>query len=411
MADDLYFVTRRDFLKTATIAGMSLALPAFLTRTAEAKSGAPDGDTILVVLQLGGGNDGLNTVVPYSNDDYHRARKRLALSKGDLLPIDGDIALHHELKGLRSLYDDGSLAIINGAGYPNPNRSHFRSMEIWHTATDSDRYSSTGWIGRYFDNCCGGSPDPGAAVNVGPDLPQAFDSESGAGISFENPDSFKWEEGRGPNREETFRRLNRPGSGHDPEKSTLDFLRHTTGNIITSSAEIREASSLKRKTAEYPGSRLGRQLRDIATLIAAGMPTRIYYTSHGGFDTHANQAGQHNNLLRQFSEAVAAFQQDLKVIGAHRRVVTMCFSEFGRRVEENASGGTDHGTAGPMFLLGEGIKPGLHGRYPSLTDLDGGDLKHSVDFRAVYAELIEKQLRADSAKVLGKKFDRIGVMG
>lgn len=409
---DVY--TRREFMRTMAIAGAGLTIPSFLTQTAAgAQAGAIPGfkdDRILVVIQLGGGNDGLNAVVPYGDDNYYQGRPRLAVPKNELLRIDDHLALNDVMAPIKDLYDSGELAIINGVGYPNPNRSHFRSMEIWHTATDSNRYSSTGWVGRYFDNACSGSPTPAVGVNVGGEAPQAFMGRKGLGISFNQPNDFRWAEGGGGNNRMAFDQINKVGTRHSESGSTLDFLRHTTANAVIASDSVIKSSKVKRTPVEYPNARLSQSLRNIATLIAGGLPTRIYYASMSGFDTHANQSGVQENLLGQFSGALRAFLADLKSIGAHDRVTVMCFSEFGRRVAENASRGTDHGTAGPMFLAGAGINPGLHGKYPSLTDLDEGDLKHTVDFRAVYGEVIGKWLGAETKPILGKDFKAIGAM-
>lgn len=411
MTQKPFVFTRRKFLQTTAVASLATMVPSFLAQPVLGRDPQRQGgERILVVIQLGGGNDGLNTIVPYASDDYHKARPQLGLKKKEVIPITDEIAFHQSLSGLKSLYDNGQLAVLNGVGYPNPNRSHFRSMEIWHTATDSNKYSRTGWLGRYFDNSCEGAPNPSVGINIGGDPPQAFTSTAGAGISFQNPNSFRWIGGKGATSEKVFHQLN-----HVPGKVTndvdiLDFLRHTTTNIVTSSDRVRRAAQTKRRTADYPTSRLSGQLKNIATLIAAGMPTRIYYTSISGFDTHAGQQGPHANLLNQFSQAVSAFQKDLKLIGAQDRVVTMCFSEFGRRVEQNASGGTDHGTAGPMFLLGNKIKPGLHGKYPNLADLDSGDLKYTTDFRGVYAEVLDQWLGVNSKEVLKGRFKPVGVI-
>lgn len=413
MRNDSFVYTRREFLQTAALASMMAAMPSFLVEAAQAGAGsAALGERILVVVQLGGGNDGLNTVVPLGNDHYHRARPRLGLAADKVFALNDKLALNNALAPLRSIYDDGRMAIVNGVGYPNPNRSHFRSMEIWQTASDADRYLSTGWAGRYFHNCCNGAPEPLVGVNVGGETPQAFANTVGAGISFPDPEQFRWIEGPGNNRRKAFEMLNHLDSAaaQKAPATTLDFLRQTTANAVASSDRVRAASSRERRSAEYPNTRLARQLRQIAGLIDAGISTRIYYTSIAGFDTHAGQAGSHATLLTQFADAMAAFQSDLAAIGAQDRVTTMCFSEFGRRVAENGSGGTDHGTAGPLFLFGNKLTPGLHGEYPDLGDLESGDLKHTVDFRSVYTELLERCLDADAARILGKKFDSIGVM-
>ncbi len=414
MKEQPFVFTRREFVQTLAIAGLGATMPSFLTSTASAAPSAAipgfKDDRILVVVQLGGGNDGLNTIVPHGNDEYFKARKNISLEKKSLLRLNDDLAMHERMTELMNLYDNGGLAIVNGVGYPNPNRSHFRSMEIWQTGVDSDRYSHTGWIGRYFDNCCSGAPDPLAGVTIGNELPQAFTSQKGAGVSFNDPNQFRWLSGDVGNTRKAFDRLNGVNSSHGDE-TTIDFLRHHTANAVIGSDRVIAASKTKRKTVKYPGSQLSNQLRTVATMIAANLPTRIYYTSISGFDTHANQAGGHANLLGQFSGALSAFLKDLKASGAEDRVMVVAFSEFGRRVGENASRGTDHGTAGPMFLAGAGVKPGIHGKYPSLTDLDEGDLKHSMDFRCIYGEILDSWFEVDQSVVLGRKFKHAGVVG
>jgi uncharacterized protein (DUF1501 family) len=274
-------------------------------------------------------------------------------------------------------------------------------MEIWHTASDSDEFLGTGWIGRYFDNTCSGTARPQAGVAVMRERPQAFDGEKGFGVVFDRPDQFGWREGKGGDTVEAFTELN---SGNTRENATLYFLQHTTSNAIMSSHEVREAA----ERAGFDGRR-GRidPLQTVATLIKGELATRIYYVSMGGYDTHANQMGQHDRLLSDFSKSLHAFQETLEQDGLADRVLTMVFSEFGRRVGQNASGGTDHGTAAPMFIVGRNAKAGLHGHAPDLSDLDGGDLKYDVDFRSVYATVLEDWFRADSKSILQGTFDTL----
>jgi uncharacterized protein (DUF1501 family) len=406
-----FVFTRRDFLKTTAIAAVGMTLPEFLARGAHASPADKDAP-ILVVIQLGGGNDGLSTVVPFADDAYHRARPRLRLNAADLVRINDHTGLHPNLAPVARLLDSGNAAIVQGVGYPNPDRSHFRSMEIWQTATDSDKYARHGWIGRYFDHQCAGRPDPLAGVAVTAERPQSFEGSLGLGVSFQQPEQFRWVEGGSHADETALRRVNGLEAPKPPDPaSTLDFLRHTAANALVGSERVREAGARRRSAVSYPGSQLARSLQTIATLIAGGLPTRIYYASMTGFDTHANQQNPHGRLLGVFADAVAAFQEDLRRTGVSGRVVTMAFSEFGRRVAENASGGTDHGTAGPLFLFGDRIRAGLHGAAPSLEDLDDGDLRHTVDFRAIYSELLGKWMQADARQVLGARYDPVGVLG
>jgi uncharacterized protein (DUF1501 family) len=431
--------TRREFLRRSVLGGaLTWSLPAFLQATIETLYAAQDGSRIaaptgkdapvLVVLQLSGGNDGLNTVVPVGNDFYHRARPSLAIRDADALRLEGGVGLNPVLTGLKDLYDRGELAVVQGVGYPNPNRSHFRSMEIWHTASDADRFDSTGWIGRYFDNQCGGM-DATAGVSIGKESPQAFASRHPKGVTFERPESYRFlkgsfDAGGGDPEDELFRQFNGmermegadnaggsigelSGRGRQkPEESPVDFLERTALDAQVSSDLIRGIAAKFPDRGGYPTTRLGQDLALVGKLIAGGMSTRVYYVSQGGFDTHTNQKGAQDRLLGEVGNALKAFVDDLREQGNLPRVTMMTFSEFGRRVAENASKGTDHGAAAPMLIAGGGVKGGLHGAMPGLDprDLVRGDLKFGVDFRSVYATLLEKRLRADSARVLGRSF-------
>ncbi|MCL6552191.1 MAG: DUF1501 domain-containing protein [Firmicutes bacterium] len=416
-------MTRREFLhRGLTIVAMTATAPSFLTRTALALTnpwdaplvasapGVPD-DRVLVVVQMGGGNDGLNTVVPYADDAYYRARPRLAVPRQQVIRLTDEVGLHPRMARFKELYDRGSAAIIQGVGYPNPSRSHFRAMEIWQTADPEGRGLRVGWIGRYFDSNCPVCEQPTVGVNVGPSLPLALRSAGGQGVTLETPETFQWmpsREGMGAREElELFRMLNAPAPN---EPGTIDFLRHTAMNAVLASEQVRDALRKYRGGIEYPNHRFAAQLRLVAQMIAGGLPTKVYYTHMTGFDTHANQQGTHDTLLEQLSTGVEAFYRDLEAQGNAERVVVMAFSEFGRRVAENGSAGTDHGTAAPVFLFGRAIRPGLHGRQPSLTDLVDGDLKHHVDFRAVYATLLDRWLGADPVRILGAEFERLSFL-
>lgn len=417
---------------------MSWTVPTFLARTWEALGAEADGrqvqavtgtdGPVLVVLQLAGGNDGLNTVVPHGRDEYRKARGNLAIASSDVLRLDDELGWHPALKGMRSLYDEGHVAVVQGVGYPNPNRSHFRSMEIWHTASDADRVVREGWLGRYFDSACRGA-DPTVGVNVGRQMPQAFTARTPTGVCVESagPGPGSRGAGNGGMMAEDGGNGMAPGEpgGHvaadaaggatveglsGASASTgavLDFLDRTALDAEVSSAKVREITARARTTMEYPASRLGQSLKRVAQLVTGGLPTRVYYVSHGGFDTHTNQAVTHARLLGEFGEAMRAFVSDLKARGQWSRVLVMTFSEFGRRVQANASGGTDHGAAGPMFLFGARFRERLVGQHPELARdrLLNGDLRFAVDFRTVYAAVLEDWLKVSSEKVLGRRFE------
>ncbi|MFG0331605.1 MAG: DUF1501 domain-containing protein [Phycisphaerales bacterium] len=382
--------------------GMTNPLDVLLTSSI---AGVPE-DRVLVVVQLGGGNDGLNTVVPFGDDTYYRRRPNLGIRPNEVLKlkeVDG-LGFHPNLGGLKELYDDGLLTTVQGVGYPNPNRSHFTSMDIWHTA-DPKNPTGDGWIGRYFDNTCAGAPDPNSGIAIGREVPTAMVGEQYKPVSFESPDLFRW---IGQDVHEAlaapYDKLNRAGTPEGvSDESQLGFLTRTSLDAQVASDRIRQAVR-QTPLVNYPGNSLAQQLRMVGAMIRAGLPTRVYYVHLGGFDTHAGQAGQHGNLMNQLSSSLRAFQRDLEAQGNDGRVLTMTFSEFGRRVAQNASQGTDHGTAAPMFLMGPMVKAGFVGSHPSLTDLDNGDLKFRIDFRSVYASVLDYWLKADSEKVLNGKF-------
>jgi len=413
-------MTRREFIKKGlTMVAVGVTAPSFITRTALAmnnpwdvaqvtsRPGVPD-DRILVVVQMGGGNDGLNSIVPFTNDAYYRARPNLAVPQKDVIRLNDDLGFHPSLAKVKELYDKGAMAVVQGVGYPNPSRSHFKSMEIWHTADPEGRVVRYGWIGRYFDSKCPVCEQPTTGVNVGQAMPLAMQAENGMGVSVEDPEAFQWMSafnGIGAREEqELFRLLNAPAPN---EPGTIDFLRHTAMNAYVSSEKVRDSVRAYKGGIEYPNTRFAASMQLIAQMISGKLPTKVYYAHMTGFDTHANQRGAHENLMEQLADGVAAFYKDLEAQGNADRAVVLAFSEFGRRVAENGSGGTDHGTAAPMFVFGQALKGGLYGQQPSLTDLSDGDLRHAIDFRSVYATILDRWLGADPQKILGHNFDRI----
>lgn len=435
MKDEITLQTRREFLRrTMLTSALSWTVPTFLANTFSAlQADAMDkatqittgkDSTILVVLQMAGGNDGINTVVPFGSDHYYKARPHIGIKADQLLKLNDSVGLHPGLTGFKDLYDKGQLSIVQGVGYPNPNRSHFRSTEIWQTASDSETFEKYGWIGRYFDNACSGC-DPTVGVCVGHQMPQAFSSQMGKGIAVDNPQNYRFinsENGSdGQMMEQSYRELNGEsadansggtisaisGAGAGQRQgSVLDFLERTALDAQVSSDEIRAISARVQNQAAYPGSQLGNSLKLVARLIGGGLTTRIFYVSQGGYDTHTNQIGTHQRLLQDLGDSVKAFVQDLTAQGNMQRVLLMTFSEFGRRVSDNANSGTDHGAAAPMFVVGERVKAGLLGQYPSLApaDLFEGDIKFTVDFRSVYASVLENWLKTRSEPILGRRF-------
>ncbi|MBX3355995.1 MAG: DUF1501 domain-containing protein [Phycisphaeraceae bacterium] len=425
MHDDQVPYSRRRFIQHGVaLASLASTIPSFIQRSAlgmllpgtqgrTSLPGVPQ-DHVLVIVQLGGGNDGLNTVVPYGAPEYFRARPTLAVAEpggqarggaGVALELDRSLGLglNPALEAMKALHDDGLLSIVQGVGYPNPNRSHFASMDIWETARLDGK--GEGWIGRYFDNTCGGTPIPEGAIHIGRSAPLAMMGTIQKPVSFESADLFRWlgddvhEALRDP-----YQAINRAGPVGSPAPgSQRDFLMRTALDAQVASDRIR-AAVRKQPLVRYPQSDIARQLQVVGALIRDGLQTRVFYVSKGGFDTHANQPGGHANILRQVAEALRAFNDDLRAQGNQERVLTMVFSEFGRRVQQNASQGTDHGTAAPMFLMGPMVRPGIVGHHPNLADLDFGDLRFGLDFRGVYAAILEQWMGVAPEKVLGGRF-------
>ncbi|MEM6315256.1 MAG: DUF1501 domain-containing protein, partial [Planctomycetota bacterium] len=358
---------------------------------------------VLVVVQLSGGNDGLNTIVPFGDDAYHRARPGLGKSADEVLAIDNYIGLNRACETIEPLFKDGFATLVQGVGYPNPNRSHFRSMDIWHSAQPENDVPRSGWLGRYFDSQCSGTDpanpnakpsfDASTGIGIGEELPLAMQGDLVTPMTFENAADYQY----GGAEEEKYLDLNDP-SGKQGE---LEFLTRTALDAKASSDKVLDALGRFSGQGDYPGGEYGAGLRSAAAMIAANLPTRVYYVSLGGFDTHANQANNHDRLLRTFSQGVRAFWDDMRATGHADRVLMMTFSEFGRRVAQNGSNGTDHGAAAPMFFFGPNVKPGVVGNHPSLTDLDNGDLKFGVDFRHAYSTVLGQWLETDPRPIIG----------
>ncbi|MGF1450415.1 MAG: DUF1501 domain-containing protein [Opitutales bacterium] len=407
-------VTRRDFLRRTAFGGIGLLAfsgyaPQFLTRSAYAQVPRPEKDrSILVLVQLAGGNDGLNTVIPVSDDRYVNLRPNLGIREGTH-PINDDLAFHPGCEALARLHRDGKLSIVQNVGYPNPNRSHFRSMEIWETATDSDVIGHYGWVGRFFDNACAGTPseDP-VGLHVSGELPQAFLAEQNHALfGLQSGNARRRRNAGNLSKGSDDNALLKQLAGASGNDSNSSFLQHTLMDALVTEKRVQQILTADRPEASYPGGRLSQALQGVAALIAAGMETRVYFVSLGGFDTHANQANAHANLLTELSGSMQAFQNDLEARGLDGQVLTMTFSEFGRRPNENAGGGTDHGTAAPLFVMGRQLGDSLVGDAPDLNLSRGQDLTYGIDFRQVYATVLERWLQAPSTEVLGESFDTL----
>lgn len=362
----------------------------------------PAGNKVMVILQLSGGNDGLNTVIPIRNDIYYRERPGLGIGKTNALALTDEVGLHPSLTALRELYDDGSLGILNNVGYPNPDRSHFRSMDIWQAGSASTEFITTGWVGRYLDAQCHGCDKPTYALEIDDVLSLALKGENSKAIAMKDPGRLF-----GTSNEKFFRDILRDHKNDGEE--TVDYLYKTMSETLSSANYIFQQSKLHPSSQEYPKTELGNGLKTIASLIFSDINTKVYYISLGSFDTHVNQQMQQQRLFTELSDAVRAFTADLKKNNRFNDVLMFTFSEFGRRVSQNASGGTDHGTANNMFLIGGTLKQkGIINPMPDLSDLDEGDLKYNIDFKTVYATVLKNWLDADDTAILGRKYDHLG---
>ncbi|RYY55694.1 MAG: DUF1501 domain-containing protein [Chitinophagaceae bacterium] len=392
---------RKEFLQLGSLATASLMIPKFL-KAFEAQAMVPAGNKVVVVLQLSGGNDGLNTIIPVTNDLYHKARPRLGIDETNALKVTDDVALHPALPFFRELYDQGQLGMINSVGYPNPDRSHFRSMDIWQSGSASSQYLSSGWIGRYLDAQCTGCDKPTQAIEIDDVLSLAMKGDLNKAIALRDPARLY-----GTANEKFFKAVMKEHTQSGIEQP-VDYLYKTMADTLSSADYIFRQSRLHPTKATYPKTELATRLKTIASLVFSDINTRVYYVSLGSFDTHVNQDNQQAKLFRDMNDAVAAFVTDLKENNRFGDVLLFTFSEFGRRVSQNASNGTDHGTANNMFLVSGGLKQkGLINEMPDLADLQDGDLKHKVDFKTVYSTILDRWLGADPVKILGGDFGRM----
>ncbi|MFL5740577.1 MAG: DUF1501 domain-containing protein [Flavisolibacter sp.] len=395
------FIKRRQFLQVGSLATASFFVPKFL-KAFETGKAVPPGNKVVVILQLSGGNDGLNTVVPVRNDIYYRSRPKLGIDRTRALSLTDEVGLHPELTAFADAFHDGSLGILSSVGYPNPDRSHFRSMDIWQSGSASNEYVNTGWLGRYLDAQCDGCGHATQALEIDDTLSLALKGESKNGLAFKDPKRLF-----GTSNEKFFKDLSSNHADHRDEQP-VDYLYKTMAETLSSADYIFKQSKAHPSSADYPNTNLGKDLKTIASLIYSDINTKVYYVSLGSFDTHINQEAQQQRLFKEMNDAVAAFVKDLKTNNRFNDVLFFTFSEFGRRVSQNASGGTDHGTANSMFLLGGGLKQqGLVNALPDLNDLDEGDLRYKVDFKNVYATVLNKWLNADDQKILGRKFEQL----
>jgi uncharacterized protein (DUF1501 family) len=393
-------MNRRKFLKQSSLASSLFFVPSFI-KAFEVVARNKLGYKRLVIVQLSGGNDGLNTIIPFGNDMYYKARPSIAIAKNEVLKLNDEVGLNPSLTPLKRLYDNGYLSIINNVGYPNPIRSHFRSMDIWQTASDSNEYSQSGWVGRYLDHY---GKQPHSAIEINESLSLAMKGERLNAIATQNPKSLY-----NLSKDPYFKNIyNHQNDAHLSEHN-LGYLYKSMIAAQSSSKYIYETSKTVSSSQEYPNNPFGKQLRTTAQFINSGLDTKVFYASLGGFDTHANQRNVQKRLLNVYAKSIEAFVQDLKTNGSFKDTLILTFSEFGRRVKQNASIGTDHGTANNVFVIGENLKKqGLYNKMSNLNDLDdNGDLKFEIDFRTIYATVLDKWLDVDDKKVLNKSFSQL----
>jgi uncharacterized protein (DUF1501 family) len=388
---------RKEFLQIGSLATASLMLPKFL-KAFEQKNMVPPGNKVMVVIQFSGGNDGLNTVIPITNDIYYKERPKLAIKKDKALSLTDEVGLNPALEAFKGLYDEGNLSILNNVGYPNPDRSHFRSMDIWHSASNSNDYVHTGWLGRYLDAQCKGCDNPTQILEVDDLLSLALKGNEKNGLAFTDPRRLY-----SSSNERFYKDIN---AAHQGSEETVDYLYKTMSETLSSADYIFQQSKKNPTAAAYPATEMGKNLKTIASLIMSDINTKVYYLSLGSFDTHVNQEAQQKRLFTELNDAVKAFTADLKKNNRFDDVLMMTFSEFGRRVSQNASNGTDHGTANNMFFISGGLKEkGILNDMPDLKDLNQGDLKYKVDFKNVYATVLNKWLGSNDVAILGKKYE------
>lgn len=376
-------MNRRNFLSlTGTFTGGMLILPEFLHAFGN-QTQFIQGNSSIVFIQLNGGNDGLNTFIPYENELYYDLRPKIAISKNEVIGKNKGMAFHPALKGFATMQQNGHLSIIQNVGYPEPNRSHFRSQEIWQTASASNQYLNEGWLGRYLDLQCI-EHTPTAGINLDNIDNLALKGTEPNFITVKDPNRFK-------SKSETE-------STQLSDNPQLDFVRKIANSITEGADEIQKALEQSKTEINYPKTQLGKNLEWIARLVKGNLNSKVYYTSQNGYDTHDNQLAIHNNKLTELNDAIFSFYLELKQANLLQNVTIVVFSEFGRRVKDNGNG-TDHGTAAPLFIIGGNNKGTIIGNNPNLSNLDNGDLKFETDFRSLYATLLEQKLQFDYTKI------------
>lgn len=405
-------ITRRDLFVRGGVLAVGLMAPSWLSAIARsdvanlANGRKIDPNNVLVVCQFSGGNDGLNTVIPYLDPKYRELRPTLGFNSDEVLKAADGLGFHPSMEGFADLFKKGQVAVINNVGYPNPNRSHFKSMDIWQSASP-DGALKYGWIGRAFDKNCesGAKLDPIAALGLSTERPLALTAKVASIPCFASLGDVQQMVGD-PDAERMLREIQGMAGAEGSSVRQIQLANNTALDAI--SALKANLSKFEPKN-DYGDHAFGRGFKQIAQIIATSPQTRVIYLSVGGFDTHARQKESHATLMKGFSQAIAAFQAELEAVGKATNVTTLVFSEFGRRTYENGSEGTDHGKAAPMFLIGKNVKGGFHGARPDLTNLNDGDLQFKIDFRQVYATALDDWMGNDSKAILGGQFQTLDV--
>lgn len=391
---------RREFLKNSTLASSLFLVPSFV-KAFENVATNTLGFKKLVIVQLSGGNDGLNSIVPYRNDIYYKERPRIAISKKDLIRATDNLGFHKSLAPLKNLYDRGYLSILNNVGYPNPNRSHFRATDIWHSASDANDYLQTGWLGRYIDQH---GKMPYSGIEVDDSLSLIMKGQHTNGIATKNPQILQFN-----TQTPFFKKVVKNKEKKHLDEHNLGYLYKTMIEAKSSANHIFQKSKTFETKLTYPNNPFAQQLKTTADLINSGVHSKVYYVSMGGFDTHYAQEQRQERLLNVYSKSMDVFVKDLEENDSFKDTLIMTFSEFGRRVKQNGSEGTDHGTANNVFIIGKNLKKqGFYNEMPDLANLDSnGDLKYSIDFREIYATVLDKWLEVESESILNKSFSTL----
>lgn len=391
---------RRDFIQKSALATSLFLVPSFV-KAFDTISKDILGYKKLVIIQLAGGNDGLNTIVPFNNDIYYKNRPQIALSKQKVIGVTDELGFHPSLSSLKNLYDKGYLAIVNNVGYPNPNRSHFRSTDIWQTASNHNEYLNTGWLGRYIDQY---EKNSYAGIELDDSLSLILKGDKLNGIATKNP-AILYQNMKTP----YFEKVLKYQTDTHLSEHNLGYLYKTMIEAKSSANYIYETSKTFKTKLEYPNNPFGNQLKTTAEFINSGLQSKVYYVSMGGFDTHANQVNKQNKLLEMYSSGMDVFVKDLEQNDTFKDTLIVTFSEFGRRLKQNAANGTDHGAANNVFLIGKNLKKsGFYNESQDLTNLDNnGDIIHSIDFRSIYATILDKWLDVNDEIILNKSFSKL----